>query len=108
MTTTPPAAPPPPPAAPPYPAPGPGPARAHVRCLRQDGGTYRGIATAAGLAPATVYDLARGRSRPTRGTTAAVLAVTSQAVPRGRADAGGRPPRPPGPPPPRPPPTPPP
>ena len=28
-------------------------------------------------------------SRPTRGTTAAVLAVTSKSVPRGRVDAGG-------------------
>ena len=37
---------------PPYPATGPGPARAHVRRLRQDGSTYRGIAAAAGLAPA--------------------------------------------------------
>jgi hypothetical protein len=41
------------------------------------------------VAPATVSDLARGRRRPNRGTTAAVLAVTSQAVPRGRVDAGG-------------------
>jgi hypothetical protein len=74
-------------AGPPYPA--TGPARAHVRRLRQDGGTYRGIAAAAGLAPATVSDLARGRRRPARGTTTAVLTVTSQAVPRGRVDAGG-------------------
>src|SRR5713101_2228582 len=77
------------PAGPPHPAAGPGPARAHVRHLRQDGGTYRGIAAAAGLAPATVYDLARGRRRPNRGTTAAVLAVTSKSVPRDRVDAGG-------------------
>src|SRR5947208_12767817 len=74
---------------PPYPATGPGPARAHVRRLRQDGSTYRGIAAAAGLVRATVSDLARGRRRPKRGTTAAVLAVTSQSVPRGRVDAGG-------------------
>ena len=74
-------------AGPPYPA--GGPARAHVRRLRQDGGTYRGIAAAAGLAPATVSDLDRGRRRPNRGTTAAVLAVISTSVPRGRVDAGG-------------------
>ena len=74
---------------PPYPVPGPGPARAHVRRLRQDGRTYRAIANAAGLDRATVSDLARGRRRPRRGTTTAVLAVTSQAVPRGRVDAGG-------------------
>ena len=72
---------------PPYPA--AGSARAHVRRLRQDGRTYRGIAAAAGLAPATVSDLDRGRHRPNRGTTTAVLTVTSQAVPRGRMDAGG-------------------
>jgi len=77
------------PADPRYPAAGPGPARAHVRRLQQDGGTYRGIAVAAGLAPATVSDLARGRRRSTRGTTAAVLAVTNKSVPRGRVDAGG-------------------
>ena len=51
--------------------------------------TSRAIAVAAGLVPATVSDLARGRRRPTRGTAAAVLAVTSQSVPRGRVDAGG-------------------
>ena len=87
MSINPPAGPVPSPPGPPYPATGPGPARAHVRRLRQDGGTYRGIAAAAGLAPATVSDLDRGRRRPTRGTTAAVLAVTSQtrpARPRGR------------------------
>ena len=89
MSINPPAGPVPSQAGPPYPAAGPVPARAHVRRLRQDGGTYRGIAAAAGLAPATVYDLARGRRQPTRGTAAAVLAVTSQTLPRGRVDAGG-------------------
>ena len=74
-------------AGPPYPA--VGSARAHVRRLRRDGRTYRAIADAAGLDRATVSDLARGRRRPRRGTTTAVLSVTSQAVPRGRTDAGG-------------------
>ena len=87
MSINPPAGPLPGQAGPPYPA--PGSARAHVRRLRQDGGTYRGVAAAAGLAPATVSDLDRGRRRPNRGTTAAVLAVTSKSVPRGRVDAGG-------------------
>ena len=54
-----------------------GTARTHIRRLRHDGSTYAGIATAAGLAPATVSGLAVGRRRPTRGITAAVLAVTS-------------------------------
>ena len=85
MSINPPPSPVPSPADPPY----PGPARAHVRRLRQAGGTYRGIAAAAGLAPATIYDLDRGRGRPKRGTTAAVLTVTRQNVPRGRVDAGG-------------------
>ena len=89
MSINPPAGPVPSPVGPPYPAAGPVPARARVRRLRQDGSTYRGIAAAAGLAPATIYDLARGRGQPTRGTTTAVLAVTSQALPRGRVDAGG-------------------
>jgi len=71
------------------PDPATGPARAHVRRLRRDGRTYRAIAAVAGLDRATVSDLARGRRRPKRGTTTAVLSVTSQAVPRGRVDAGG-------------------
>jgi transcriptional regulator with XRE-family HTH domain len=74
---------------PPYPATGAGSARAHVRRLRRDGRTYRAIANAAGLDRATVSDLDRGRRRPKRGTTTAVLSVTSRAVPRGRVDAGG-------------------
>jgi len=89
MSINPPAGPVPRPAGRPYPVPGPGPARAHVRRLRQDGRTYRAIAAAAGLDRATVSDLARGRRRSHRGTTTAVLAVTSRAVPRGRVDAGG-------------------
>ena len=89
MSINPPAGPVPSQAGPPYPAAGPVPARAHVRRRRQNGSTYRGIAAAAGLAPATIYDLARGRGQPTRGTAAAVLAVTSQTLSRGRVDAGG-------------------
>ena len=89
MSINPPASPVPSQPDPPYPAAGPGPARAHVRRLRRDGRTYRAIAAAAGLDRATVSDLDRGRRRPNRGTTTAVLSVTSQAVPRGRVDAGG-------------------
>ena len=77
------------PADPPEPGTGPGAARAHIRRLRQDGGTYIGIATAAGVAPATVSDLVTGRRRSTRGTAAAVLSVTSNAVRPVRLDAGG-------------------
>jgi transcriptional regulator with XRE-family HTH domain len=74
---------------PPYPVPGPDPARAHVRRLHRDGRTYRAIAAAAGLDRGTVSELARGRRRPHRGTTTAVLFVSGQVVPRGRVDAGG-------------------
>ncbi len=77
------------PADPQQPAKGPGAARDHIRGLRQDGGTYRGIAAAAGLASATVHDLVSGRRRTTSGTAAAVLSVTSQTVPRARLDADG-------------------
>jgi plasmid maintenance system antidote protein VapI len=64
-------------------------ARDHVRRLRQDGATYRGIATAAGVAPTTVHDLVSGHRRTNSGTVAAILSVTSQTVPRARIDAGG-------------------
>jgi plasmid maintenance system antidote protein VapI len=64
-------------------------ARDHVRRLRRDGGTYRGIAAAAGVAPTTVHDLVSGHRRTTSGTAAAILSVTSQALPRARVDAGG-------------------
>ena len=87
MSINPPAGPVPGHAGPPYPA--PGPARAHVRRLRRDGRTYRAIAAAAGLDRATVSDLARGRRRPRRGTTTAVLTVTSQAVRAAAWIAGG-------------------
>ena len=82
----------PPPAGPQHPAAspaGPGAARARIHRLHQDGSTYQAIATAAGLAPATVRDLASGRRRPARGTAAAVLAVNAVAMPRSRLDAGG-------------------
>jgi transcriptional regulator with XRE-family HTH domain len=64
-------------------------ARDHVTQLRQDGGTYRSIAAAAALSPATVRGLATGRRRAQPGTAAAVLTVTSRTLPRARLDAGG-------------------
>jgi len=42
--------------------------RDQIRRLRAEGGTYRSIAAAAGLAPATVHDLASGRRQPTPAT----------------------------------------
>jgi transcriptional regulator with XRE-family HTH domain len=64
-------------------------ARDHVTQLRHDGGTYRSIAAAAALSPATVRGLASGRRRAHPGTAAAVLTVTSRTLPRARLDAGG-------------------
>src|SRR5437763_1809441 len=64
-------------------------AREHVSRLLQDGGSYRSIAAAAMVSPATLYDLATGRRQAQAGTSAAVLAVTSQAVKKIRLDAGG-------------------
>jgi hypothetical protein len=68
---------------------GPGAVPGQVRRLRDDGGTYRSIATAAGLAPSTVHDLASGRRQPTPATERALSTVTSGTLPRARVDAGG-------------------
>ena len=68
--------------------PSPSPAQEQIRRLRECGGTYRSIAAATGLAPATVYYLASGRPA-TPYTTTALLAVTSATVPWYRVDAGG-------------------
>ena len=64
-------------------------ARDHVARLREDGGTYRSIAAAAALSPGAVHRLASGRRRAQPGTAAAVLTVTSPALPQARLDAGG-------------------
>ena len=60
-----------------------------VRRLRDQGGTYRSIAAAAGLAPTTVHNLVTGRKQPTPATTRALLSVTSDTLRRARLDAGG-------------------
>jgi transcriptional regulator with XRE-family HTH domain len=64
-------------------------ARDHVTQLRERGGTYRAIATAAGVGPMTVHSIATGRREPTGGTAAALLAVTPGSLPHARLDAGG-------------------
>jgi hypothetical protein len=64
-------------------------AQEHVRRLHECGGTYRGIAAAAGLAPTTVRDLASGRRPATPYTTTALLPVISETVPCYRVDSGG-------------------
>ena len=66
-----------------------GDARGQVQRLRREGGTYRAIADAAGLAPSTIHSLASGRALPTPTTTRALAKVTSQSLSRARVDAGG-------------------
>jgi transcriptional regulator with XRE-family HTH domain len=60
-----------------------------VQRLREEGGTYRAIAAAAGLATTTVHNLASGRRQPTPSTSRALLKVTSERLSRARIDAGG-------------------
>jgi transcriptional regulator with XRE-family HTH domain len=69
--------------------PGPGDVQDQLRRLRAEGGTYRSIAAAAGLAPATVHGLATGRLNPTPTTTRALQKVSSGTLRRARFDAGG-------------------
>src|SRR5260370_30453013 len=64
-------------------------ARDQVNRLRDEGGTYRAIAAAAGLAPSTVHDLAAGRREPTPAIELALRKVTSDTISRARVDAGG-------------------
>jgi transcriptional regulator with XRE-family HTH domain len=64
-------------------------APATIRRLREQGGTYRSIAGAAGLAPATVHDLATGRRAPTPATTRALAKAGGSPLRRARTDAGG-------------------
>ena len=63
--------------------------RDRIRRLRAEGGTYRSIAAAAGLAPATVHDLATGRRDPTPFTSRALQKFDSGELRRSRLDAGG-------------------
>jgi transcriptional regulator with XRE-family HTH domain len=60
-----------------------------VRRLRAEGGTYRSIAAASGLAPTTVHDLATGRRHPTPATAKALHKVNDGTLPRARVDSGG-------------------
>jgi hypothetical protein len=64
-------------------------ARDHVGRLRERGGTYRSIAAAAGVGPMTVHAVATGRRQAGGSISAALLAVTSDTLPRARADATG-------------------
>src|ERR1700761_1184303 len=60
-----------------------------IRRLLDEGGTYRSIAAAAGLSPATIHDLASGRRLPTPATIRALAAVSSASLRHARVDAGG-------------------
>jgi transcriptional regulator with XRE-family HTH domain len=68
---------------------GPEAPRDQIRRLRREGGTYRSIAAAAGLAPATIHDLATGRHHPTPNTARALQNAAGGPLPRARVDAGG-------------------
>jgi transcriptional regulator with XRE-family HTH domain len=63
--------------------------RDHLAALRESGGSFRAIATAAGVGPMTVHGIATGRRQPTKLTAAAVLAVTPATLRHARVDAGG-------------------
>src|SRR5262245_41626581 len=66
------------------------PVRDHVTALREQGGTYRSIAQAAGLGPMTVHNLTTGRTRrPQERTAAVVLAIDITSLSQARVDAGG-------------------
>ena len=63
--------------------------RDQIRRLQRDGGSYRAIAAAAGLSPATVHGLRSGRRPPTPATERALSNVSSGTLRRARLDAGG-------------------
>jgi hypothetical protein len=67
----------------------PGDVRDQIRRLQRDGGSYRAIAAAAGLAPTTVHGLRSGRRPPTPATERALSKVTTGTLRRARLDAGG-------------------
>ena len=67
----------------------PGDIRDQIRRLQDGGGSYRAIAAAAGLAPATVHGLRTGRRQPTPATERALSKVSSSTLRRARIDAGG-------------------
>ena len=72
-------------------------ARDHVTQLRQDGGTYRSIAAAAAVSPATLRALTAGRRRAQPGTATAVLKVTRRSAAAPTAGRGRNPAAAPGP-----------
>ena len=63
--------------------------RDQIYRLQQEGGSYRAIAAAAGLAPATVHGLRSGRRQPTPATERALSNVSSGTLRRARLDACG-------------------
>ena len=71
----------------PQPSAGPRATGDHVRRLRQDGGTYSGIAVGGLTSAAAPGLLSSGRRAPADTTT--VMALTSSAMPRDPVDAGG-------------------
>jgi plasmid maintenance system antidote protein VapI len=63
--------------------------RSQVDRLRAEGGTYRSIAAAAGVAPASLYDLAAGQRDATPSMVTALAGIGPGNLRRARVDAGG-------------------
>ena len=61
----------------------------HVNRLREAGGTYEAIATAASVGAMTVHAIANRDVQVTPATAAALLAVTPERLPQRRLEAGG-------------------
>ena len=67
----------------------PGPAREHVRQLREAGGSYQAIAAAAGVSAMAVHALANGEGRVRPGTAAALMRVRPDGLDLARTSAAG-------------------
>jgi plasmid maintenance system antidote protein VapI len=67
----------------------PAPVRAHLRHIRDQGGSYRAMAMAAGLPAPAVQALINGQERIDPATAAALLAVTAEDLDKPRVPADG-------------------
>ena len=67
----------------------PAPVRAHLRRIRDQGGTHRAMAMAAGVPPRAVQAFMNGQERIDPATAAALLAITAEDLHQPRLPAGG-------------------
>jgi uncharacterized protein YerC len=65
------------------------PARAHVRHLRHQGGSYAAIGRAAGVSASTVHNIETGKARIDSAIAAALLSLTADDLARPGIPAGG-------------------